>query len=103
MKSLAKVLILLNNEYIWSISKHLTFALDWCTSGGQQLIPGTVDCEDCDLGTYKPVGMMGECILCNKTSYQDQKGQTDCKLCTPDGYHTMAPGAKSLSDCSAGK
>ncbi|GAA6070419.1 sushi, von Willebrand factor type A, EGF and pentraxin domain-containing protein 1 isoform X1, partial [Tachysurus ichikawai] len=56
-------------------------------------------CVQCPVGTYFSVDY-AECESCRKGSYQDEEGQTECKLC-PDGFSTPYLHSRSLSECKA--
>ncbi|TSN12231.1 Sushi, von Willebrand factor type A, EGF and pentraxin domain-containing protein 1 [Bagarius yarrelli] len=56
-------------------------------------------CVQCPVGTYFSVDY-AECESCRRGSYQDQEGQTECKLC-PDGFSTPYLHSRSLTECRA--
>lgn len=51
---------------------------------------------DCPMGTYS---VSGKCILCEKGTYQDEIGQTVCKLCPTDTVTEFA-GSQDVSSCT---
>lgn len=51
----------------------------------------------CPVGTYFSMDY-AECESCRRGSYQDEEGQTECKLC-PDGFSTPYLHSRSLSEC----
>ncbi|KAK3545348.1 hypothetical protein QTP70_004069 [Hemibagrus guttatus] len=56
-------------------------------------------CVQCPVGTYFSADY-AECESCRRGSYQDEEGQTECKLC-PDGFSTPYLHSRSLSECRA--
>ncbi|KAI5629830.1 sushi, von Willebrand factor type A, EGF and pentraxin domain-containing protein 1 isoform X1 [Silurus asotus] len=56
-------------------------------------------CVQCPVGTYFSVDS-AECESCRRGSYQDEEGQTQCKMC-PDGFSTPYLHSRSLSECKA--
>lgn len=51
---------------------------------------------DCPMGTYS---VSGRCLLCEKGTYQDEKGQTVCKSC-PTETTTEFVGSQDVSYCT---
>lgn len=51
---------------------------------------------DCPMGTYS---VSGRCLLCEKGTYQDEKGQTVCKSC-PTDTTTEFVGSQDVSYCT---
>lgn len=51
---------------------------------------------DCPMGTYS---VSGRCLLCEKGTYQDEIGQTVCKLC-PTDKTTEFVGSQDVSNCT---
>jgi hypothetical protein len=49
----------------------------------------------CSKGTYYE---NGECIICDRGSYSDKLGQSQCKLCAP-GTYSYLEGAESVNQC----
>jgi len=83
----------------------LSTQLAQCAQEGYYRISEDDDtCDQCPKGTYStsftdewPLG----CTFCASTSYQDEIGQTVCKVC-PDNTESVPP-ATSLEDCRCKK
>ncbi|XP_072543610.1 sushi, von Willebrand factor type A, EGF and pentraxin domain-containing protein 1 isoform X2 [Salminus brasiliensis] len=56
-------------------------------------------CVQCPVGTYFSIEY-AECESCRRGYYQDEEGQTECKLC-PDGFSTPYLHSRSVSECKA--
>ncbi|XP_071494425.1 CUB and sushi domain-containing protein 3-like [Diadema antillarum] len=58
-------------------------------------------CVACPAGHYfRGNPSQGECLLCERGTYQDRQAQTECKPCG-DGRGTIEEGARSFSQCVA--
>ena len=52
----------------------------------------------CDRGYYLPRRDLPACVACPKGTYQDNKGQTECKPCLP-GSSTVTTGTDHPAMC----
>lgn len=77
-----------------------------CPAGRFNSLLGQSACEECPAGTQgSSVGMVDEadaCLDCNQGWYQDEEGQTDCKICDR-GTYQVAEGATFCAVCTTGQ
>ncbi|PFX23092.1 Fibropellin-1 [Stylophora pistillata] len=59
---------------------------------------GGKECVACPVGSFQD---QGRCKACDKNSYQDKEGQSECTVCG-EGESTSTIGATSSKDCSNG-
>ena len=67
-----------------------------CQLGETTTIIGAATCDKCDLGKYGSKN--GDCTDCPPGSYQDGKGETECRKCEVDTY-LIETGKSSKADC----
>lgn len=74
---------------------------DYCSTCplGEQITPGTFECEDCDQGTFgKEVNGVNTCEKCPNGQYQTALGMTECQLCPIGTRGNPADTLKKVKD-----
>ena len=91
-----------------------------CPNGQYQDSTGQSSCKDCPAGTmtddftpnnnniYPYIGEFSmtssdKCVTCSSGRYQDQAGQTTCKICETGKYSTTSSSSSCEGKCPAGK
>ncbi|KAH3713144.1 hypothetical protein DPMN_072929 [Dreissena polymorpha] len=75
--------------------------LETICDAGSILTSDLLRCVSCPSGTYYDSGTLNrkpDCVLCGKSFFQDETGQSTCKRC-PEGTTTVYLGAEYLFEC----
>ena len=73
-----------------------SYAVSLCTHSFVITVTITVDCP---VGTYSvEIGSKSVCMLCQKGTFADKVGQSQCLSC-PQNKSTLDAGSLSIQDC----